>query len=98
MTFLKEQNQLTDLKNKAMDPNRRWEAAQDFGFIEINTNNSISLYFDRNYALTCPSPHCNLVVESARWQGNSVVINGHNQYGETEVHVLRGQFDSTRIR
>lgn len=77
----------------------QWTAAAAYGYIEINpSNNSINLFFDRNYSLSCPAPHGYLAVESAQWQGENVIVKGHNQYGESEVHVLKGQFNSQRIR
>lgn len=74
-----------------------WENARNYGLIDVKSNGDIRLYYDRNYFLTCPSPNPMMVVESAMWQGNNVIVRGRNQYGEPKCYLLRGQYSADQI-
>jgi len=76
----------------------KWGQAQVFGLIEIESNSSIKLFYDRFYFLRIPSPTPFLIVESAIWQGQNLMVKGKNQYGEPEIYVLKSEFNRQRIR
>ena len=74
-----------------------WENCKQYGLIEIASNGSLHLHYDRFYFLTAPKPNPMMTVESAQWQGNSVIIRGCNQYGEPLCYILRDLYYAEQI-
>lgn len=74
-----------------------WEKCKNYGLIDIMPNGALRLYYDRNYYMNVPNPNPYMVIESASWQGNSVIIRGKNQYGEPIGYMLRGEYEAQQI-
>jgi hypothetical protein len=74
-----------------------WEQCRDYGLIIIQKGGSIELHYDMNYFLLAPSPNLYMTIESANWQGNSVIVRGRNQYSEPVCYILRSIYKVEQI-
>jgi hypothetical protein len=75
-----------------------WEICKAYGVIQVNPrNNSISLYYDRFNHKNVPSPNLYMVIESAIWQGNSLIVRGVDQSGFQRVYIFNGFYDYQQI-
>ena len=74
-----------------------WEQCRGYGLIIIQTSGALELHYDRNYFLLAPSPNLYMTIETANWQGNSVIIRGRNQYREPVCYILRSLYQVEQI-
>lgn len=75
-----------------------WQNAKMFGVVQVNpSSNGIKLFYDRFNSLNLPSPNNFMVVESAMWQGEQLIVRGRNQYGEQNVYAYDGEYSYQRI-
>lgn len=74
-----------------------WEQCRNYGLIKILPSGALQLYYDRHYFLTAPNPNAMMTVESAMWQGNTILIRGRNQYGEPMCYMLRDLYEADHI-
>ena len=67
-----------------------WEKCREFGVVEINySNNTVKLYYNQFGFCLAGNPLF-LEVESATWQGNSLILRGYDRYGVRMVYVMQG--------
>lgn len=75
-----------------------WEMCKSYGVIEVHPrNNSISLYYDRFNYQVISSPNLYMVIESAIWQGNNLIVRGTDQYGDQRVYLFNGFYNYQQI-
>ncbi len=74
-----------------------WEKCKNFGVIEINpTNGTVRLYYDQwNFCLAEKPLY--LHVQTASWQGNNLLLRGHNNYGEAMTYVMSDFYNGRQI-
>jgi len=71
-----------------------WEEYRNFGHVEVDTRyNSIKIFKGQFSPYPILNPLAIDIVESANWQGNSLIIRGRNSHGEPRTFVQTG-FDS----
>ena len=54
-----------------------WEDCRNYGLTEI-VGSDIRIYFNQCYYKTVGTPLPGMVIESAIWQGNSLIVRGLN--------------------
>jgi hypothetical protein len=74
-----------------------WENCRNYGFIQIQGSGSLQLYYDKNCFILVTKPNLYMTIESAYWQGNSVIVRGNNQYQEPLCYLIKSQFDYERL-
>lgn len=74
-----------------------WEQCKSFGVTQIhNENSSVRLYYNR-YNFMIANPPLFLIVETAIWQGEQLILKGQDKYGTPMVYLMNGFNDSQRI-
>jgi hypothetical protein len=72
-----------------------WEQCKNFGLIQIDpNNNTIHLYYSPYCYKIAGSPNF-LIIDSAMWQGDHLLIRGTDGYGNSLVYVMN-EFNSYR--
>jgi hypothetical protein len=75
-----------------------WEMCKAYGVVQVNSkNNSISLFYDRFNSQNIPSPNLYMVLESALWQGNNLIVRGSDQYGQQRVYLFNDFYSYHQI-
>ena len=74
-----------------------WGNCRNYGFVQIQGSGSLQLYYDKNCFILVPKPNLYMTIESAYWQGNSVIVRGNNQYQEPLCYLIKSQFDYERL-
>lgn len=72
-----------------------WEQCKNFGLIQIDTNNNtIKLYYSPYSFRLAGSPNF-LLIDSAIWQGDNLLVRGTDSSGNSYVYVMN-EFNSYR--
>ena len=73
-----------------------WEQARNFGVIEItSTGTQLRLFYNPYNFIGVTTPNPYMVIESAIWQGNNIIIKGHDQqHGKPLVYIQRSQYEA----
>lgn len=68
-----------------------WQKCKSYGLIEVRPqSNCVFLYYNQwNYSLIS-SPNLYMVMESAMWQGDSLIIKGTDQGGNKRIYLYNG--------
>jgi hypothetical protein len=75
-----------------------WEHCKNFGVAQVNpSSNTVKLYYDRFNCVNIQSPNLYMTVESAVWQGDSLIVKGKDQYGDQQVYIYTGIYNYQRI-
>jgi len=72
-----------------------WSQCKNFGVTDIDPRtNSVKLFYDP-YSYQFAGSPINLVVESANWQGDNLIVKGHDPHGSRKVYIMNN-FNSYR--
>ena len=75
-----------------------WNKCKAFGVIDIlEPNGDLRLYYGRHDSMYVTKPSNDLLVESATWQGENIVIRGTNGHGDRVVYTMSGPNEYQRI-
>jgi|688.fasta_scaffold1117780_2 hypothetical protein len=68
-----------------------WEMCKSYGLLEIKPqSNCVLLYYDRYNFCLVTSPNLYMVMESAIWQGDSLIIRGTEHGVNKKVYMFNG--------
>lgn len=74
-----------------------WERCKSYGLTRIDhVSNNVRIYYDQfQYEIAGTPPH--ILIESASWQGDNLIVRGRNRHGEQKTLILNGQFNYQEI-
>lgn len=74
-----------------------WERCKNYGLTDIDTvSNNVKIYYNQfEYVIAGTPPH--ILIESANWQGDNLIVRGRNRHGEQKTVIVKGQFNYQEI-
>ena len=72
-----------------------WSQCKNFGLTDIDPRtNTVKLFYNEYSYQNAGSP-INLVVESANWQGDNLIVRGYDSHGTPRTYIMNN-FNSYR--
>jgi hypothetical protein len=65
-----------------------WSQCKNFGLTDIDPRTNTVKLFYNEYSYQIAGSPINLVVESANWQGNNLIVKGFDPHGRRRIYVM----------
>jgi len=72
-----------------------WSQCKNFGLTDIDPRTNTVKLFYKEYSYQNAGSPINLVVESANWQGDNLIVRGYDSHGTPRTYIMNN-FNSYR--